>query len=108
MAKKSVKKSVEVTNSEEVVQNDVKNQIMALSVEDLSKYATKSAAIRGIADQFGHDHESNNLTGAIASRLNIRYQHARNVLTQPLKRVVSETPSDDKNVVDLTEVEAQD
>lgn len=46
----------------------------------MSKYKTKSAVIRHL-DSLGWKR------GKIASFMNIRYQHVRNVLTQPLKKV---------------------
>lgn len=52
---------------------------------DLSLYAnlgTKSAKIRAMAKD-GHK------TAAIARALEIRYQHARNVLAEPLKRTTT-------------------
>ena len=45
----------------------------------LTKYGTKSAAIRAL-------HAEGIPTADIARRLGIIYQHARNVLKQPLKR----------------------
>lgn len=53
-----------------------------LSAEELiQKYGNKSKAIRALAQE-GHK------CGPISKMLNIRYQHARNVLNQPLKREI--------------------
>lgn len=44
----------------------------------MTQFKTKSAVIR-------HLHGRGQTTSAIAKFMNIRYQHVRNVLTQPLK-----------------------
>ena len=46
---------------------------------DVAKLETKSAKIRAL-------HAQNWTTGDIARTMDIRYQHARNVIMQPLKR----------------------
>lgn len=54
------------------------------SKEDLIKgYGNKSGAIRGLA-ALGLK------PGPISKQLGIRYQHARNVLSRPLKRVIKD------------------
>ena len=114
MAKKSAKQTVQ--QAEEVVINEKmskSDQIKNLPESYLEKFTTKSALIRAIATEFGHDPENNvNLTSAISNRLNTRYQHVRNVLTQPLKRVETKDeqvvePSDDVTN-DEIELEVQD
>lgn len=55
----------------------------------LSKYGTKSDAIRGLLEE-GHS------ISTIADLLNIRYQHVRNVSKQELKRKVLTITSDNK------------
>lgn len=49
----------------------------------IAKYGNKSNAIRAMA-------ASGMKCGPISKALGIRYQHARNVLNQPLKRVIKE------------------
>lgn len=49
----------------------------------IAKYGNKSNAIRAMA-------AAGMKCGPISKALNIRYQHARNVLNQPLKRVIKE------------------
>jgi hypothetical protein len=57
------------------------------SLEDLQmKFKTKSAVIRFLAAEHGHGLEGKNLVGPISKFVGVRYQHVRNVLTQPLKR----------------------
>jgi len=58
----------------------VKETITAEHIEAVNKMTTKSAKIRSL-DSFGYKR------GTIATFLGIRYQHVRNVLTQPLKKV---------------------
>ena len=57
----------------------LKNGAPMSGAELIQKTGSKSAAIRALA---GAGHK----TGPIAKCLGIRYQHARNVLSQPLKR----------------------
>jgi|SRR5256885_2110729 len=55
----------------------------AHKVELIKAYGNKSNAIRGLAS-LGLK------TGPISKLLDIRFQHARNVLTRPLKRVIKD------------------
>jgi len=57
--------------------------IITTAVELIAKYGNKSNAIRALAAE-GHK------CGPISKALGIRYQHARNVLSQPLKRVIKD------------------
>ena len=50
------------------------------SVEYVTKYGTKAAAIRGMY------HKEHMKIGQIADLLNIRYQHVRNTVKQVLKK----------------------
>jgi hypothetical protein len=55
-------------------------EVLATTTEDLiTKYGNKSKAIRGL-------HAEGYEKGDIARALDIRYQHVRNVLSQPLKK----------------------
>lgn len=66
--------------SKQAANNTKKTKTTATTVEfDLSKFASKSAAIRHLAAEGKSRSE-------IAKLLNIRYQHVRNVLETPLKR----------------------
>lgn len=56
-------------------------KIEGTSAELIAKHGNKSNAIRFLNSE-GHK------TAAIAKALEIRYQHVRNVLNQPLKRVI--------------------
>ena len=53
------------------------------AVKLIAKYGSKSNAIRAMSAE-------GMKTGPIAKALNIRYQHVRNVLMRPLKRVIKE------------------
>jgi hypothetical protein len=92
MAKTSAKK-IKVQEVQEV--QEVTPAAVQTPAINMSKYehlTTKSAKIRAMrADGF--------TTGAISKALNIRYQHARNVIIQPLKRV--------ENVQEVTLTSAQ-
>lgn len=57
----------------------VKETIQEQHVAEADKLSTKSAKIRFL-DSAGYKR------GTIATHLGIRYQHVRNVLTQPLKK----------------------
>lgn len=60
------------------------NEVVAVDVAImLGELGTKSAVIRELSAQ-GYKRAD------IAKMLNIRYQHVRNVLTQPLKKPVAE------------------
>lgn len=67
----------------EVVAPTMAPKIEGTQVELIAKYGNKSGAIRALNAQ-GFK------TADIARALDIRYQHVRNVLTQPLKRVIKE------------------
>lgn len=79
-----------VNSGREAIEKMTEDQLNKLKEE----CKTKSAVIRKLAADNGHDHKSNNLTSAIAKRLDIRYQHVRNVLTQELKRDNQEAKKD--------------
>lgn len=56
-------------------------KLAARSYEDLiAEYKTKSALIRAL-------HAEGESRGSIAKLMNIRYQHVRNVLITPIKKV---------------------
>ena len=75
MAKKANKvKEVELVQEVEQAQ-----QVVQINEEELAKCVTVSAKIRFLASQ-------NMTRGAIAKKLNIRYQWVRNVLITPLKK----------------------
>lgn len=57
------------------------NDLSTEQTKTMNGLPTKSAKIRYL-------HSQGMTTGQIAKVLDIRYQHARNVLTQPLKRPV--------------------
>lgn len=59
----------------------------------IAHFGNKSKAIRGLA-ALGHK------CGPISRALNIRFQHARNVLNKPLKRLIKEEREAAKNGVD--------
>jgi hypothetical protein len=59
----------------------------------ITHYGNKSKAIRGLST-LGHK------CGPISRALNIRFQHARNVLNKPLKRLIKEEREAQKNGVD--------
>jgi len=68
-----------------IVEGFTAESVMTKTAPELiTAYGNKSNAIRGL----------NGLglkTGPISKLLGIRYQHARNVLSKPLKRVIKET-----------------
>lgn len=60
------------------------DELLSKSATDLiAAYGSKSKAIRGL-----NDHGAK--VAQIAKALDIRYQHARNVLNKPLKRLIKE------------------
>lgn len=59
----------------------------------VAHFGNKSKAIRGLS-ALGHK------CGPISRALDIRYQHARNVLSRPLKRLIKEERDAAKNGVD--------
>jgi hypothetical protein len=59
-----------------------KSEAVATPAELIAKYGTKSAAIRAL-------HASGMDRGAVAKALKIRYQHVRNVLITPVKKVAA-------------------
>lgn len=66
----------------EAVVNQVQSQFDGKTAEDLIKeYGNKSNAIRAMS-------AAGLKAGPISKALGIRYQHARNVMAQPLKRVI--------------------
>lgn len=69
----------EVQATVESVDIKVKETIQEQHVVEADKLSTKSAKIRFL-DSAGYKR------GTIATHLGIRYQHVRNVLTQPLKK----------------------
>lgn len=73
---------VEPTTTEPVV-NEVVGNVNMTSSELIKKYGNKSNAIRALSAQ-------GLKCGPISKALGIRYQHARNVLCQPLKRLIKE------------------
>ena len=77
---------VKEQSREEVVQELIKNKEYAkMSKEELIKhFGSKSAAIRGLNAELGWK------PGPISKALGILYQHARNVLLQPLKRQIAQ------------------
>ena len=77
---------VEEQSREEVIKELVKNKEYAkMSKEELIKhFGSKSAAIRGLNAELGWK------PGPISKALGILYQHARNVLLQPLKRQIAQ------------------
>lgn len=77
---------VKEQSREEVVTILVKNKEYAkMSKEELIKhFGSKSAAIRGLNAELGWK------PGPISKALGILYQHARNVLLQPLKRQIAQ------------------
>lgn len=76
---------VEEVEVEEVQVEEVKNETTYNLDELMTTYKTKSSVIRFLSSQ-GKDRSW------ISKFMNIRYQHVRNVLTQPLKQVkVEET-----------------
>ena len=79
MSKKNAK-TIEATEAIVAPQTKVMPSMEELESKGLK---TKSAVIRYL-DSEGHSRS------AIAKFLNIRYQHVRNVLTQPLKKTVIE------------------
>jgi len=58
-------------------------QVTETAEQLIAKYGNKSNAIRAMAAE-------GLKCGPISKALGIRYQHARNVLNQPLKRVIKE------------------
>lgn len=60
----------------------------------IAKYGNKSNAIRAMSAE-------GMKCGPISKALGIRYQHARNVLSQPLKRVIKEEREAAKAVVEV-------
>jgi len=81
-----VEELVEEQSREEVIKELVKNKEYAkMSKEELIKhFGSKSAAIRGLNAELGWK------PGPISKALGILYQHARNVLLQPLKRQIAQ------------------
>lgn len=77
---------VKEQSREEVIKELVKNKEYAkMSAEELIKhFGSKSAAIRGLNAELGWK------PGPISKALGILYQHARNVLLQPLKRQIAQ------------------
>ena len=81
-----VEELVKEQSREEVIKELVKNKEYAkMSAEELIKhFGSKSAAIRGLNAELGWK------PGPISKALGILYQHARNVLLQPLKRQIAQ------------------
>lgn len=80
----------------DIAQPDLQHEatMMALGEQWLiTHYGNKSKAIRGLS-VLGHK------CGPISRALNIRFQHARNVLSKPLKRLIKEEREAAKNGVD--------
>lgn len=66
------------------MRSEIKDEVVAVDVAImLGELGTKSAVIRSLAAQ-GYKRAE------IAKMMNIRYQHVRNVLTQPLKKQAAE------------------
>lgn len=83
MSKKSNKAIEANTNTEAQVEaTEVKKTIPTVDAMSELGYKTKSAMIRYL-DSEGFKRSE------IANHLNIRYQHVRNVLTQPLKKTAA-------------------
>jgi hypothetical protein len=80
----------------EVVAPTMAPKIEGTQVELIAKYGNKSGAIRALNSQ-GFK------TADIARALDIRYQHVRNVLTQPLKRVIKEERAKATEATEATE-----
>jgi len=73
----------EVQTSEPKIESPINGDDAKLSGDALiEKYGNKSRAIRALSQQ-------GMKTGDIAKKLGILYQHARNVLNQPLKREIA-------------------
>ena len=75
----------EVETEEQVVQIDLSKEADIMKLGEIgliAAYGSKSKAIRGLS-ALGHK------CGPISRALNIRFQHARNVLLKPLKREIA-------------------
>lgn len=93
-----------LTAHDELIQPDLSNEktIMALGESYLiGYYGSKSKAIRGLS-ALGHK------CGPISRALNILYQHARNVLNKPLKRLIKEERDAAKLGTDIEELEGDE
>lgn len=71
------------TATETETETKVEVENIESAVKLIAKYGSKSNAIRAMSAE-------GMKTGPIAKALNIRYQHVRNVLMRPLKRVIKE------------------
>lgn len=76
----SLEASVEMIDSVETNENTV-DSVDERTIESyMEQYKTKSAVIRAL-------HAEGRSRGAISKFMNIRYQHVRNVLITPLKKM---------------------
>lgn len=75
-----IKKNVKTIEEPAIAVESPKKELPSMEQLEAQGLKTKSSVIRYL-DSEGHSRS------VIAKYLNIRYQHVRNVLTQPLKKV---------------------